>query len=77
MNADHFKGKWHQFKGELKKRWGKFTDDDLIQIEGDYETFKGLAQERYADRKDELSRWADEWYRSTQNQEPVGQSGRK
>ena len=77
MNADHFKGKWNQFKGELKKTWGKFTDDDLIQIEGDYEKFKGLAQERYADRKDELSRWADEWHRSTQTQEPVGQSGRK
>jgi uncharacterized protein YjbJ (UPF0337 family) len=77
MNADHFKGKWNQFKGELKKKWGEFTDDDLILIEGDYEKFKGLAQERYADRKDEIGRWADEWYRSVQTQEPVGQAGRK
>ena len=29
MNADQFKGKWMQFKGELKKQYGKFTDDDL------------------------------------------------
>lgn len=27
----------HQFKCP----WGKFTDDDLIQIEGDYDKFTG------------------------------------
>ena len=29
MNADQLKGKWVQFKGELKQKWVKFTDDDL------------------------------------------------
>ena len=29
MNADQLKGKWMQFKGELKQKYGKFTDDDL------------------------------------------------
>ena len=28
MNKDQFKGSWQQFKGELKKKWGQFTDDD-------------------------------------------------
>jgi uncharacterized protein YjbJ (UPF0337 family) len=46
MNTDQFAGKWSQFKGELKKRWGKFTDDDLLQIEGNYDKFKGKVQER-------------------------------
>lgn len=32
MNADQLKGKWMQLKGELKQRWGKFTDDDLQLI---------------------------------------------
>ena len=73
MNADHFKGKWNEFKGELKKQWGAFTDDDLMKIEGDYDTFKGTVQARYADRKDEINRWADEWYRSSQSKDPVGQ----
>ena len=41
MNADQFKGKWMQFKGELKKQYGKFTDDDLKQIEGSYDKFVG------------------------------------
>ena len=81
MNADHFKGKWNQFKGELKKKWGKITDDDLTTVEGDYDKFKGLMQERYADRKDEVSTWADEWHRTAQTSqeepETVGRSGRK
>ena len=29
MNADQLKGKWMQFKGELKQQYGKFTDDDF------------------------------------------------
>lgn len=62
MNRDHFKGQWSQFKGELKRQWGKFTDDDLMQIEGDYDKFLGKLQERYADQKDEVGRWADQWY---------------
>ena len=62
MNAEQMKGKWMQFKGELKQQWGKFTDDDLQQIEGNYEKFIGKAQERYGDKKDELMKWADHWH---------------
>lgn len=62
MNADQFKGKWVQFKGEVKQQWGKFTDDDLMQIEGNYDKFVGRVQERYGDKKDEVVKWADDWY---------------
>ena len=61
MNTDQFAGKWSQFKGELKKQWGKFTDDDLLQIEGNYDKFKGKVQERYGDKKDDVIRWADQY----------------
>jgi uncharacterized protein YjbJ (UPF0337 family) len=64
MNRDQFKGQWMQFKGELKKQWGKFTDDDLLQIEGDYDKFAGKVQERYGDKKEDVNRWADKWYES-------------
>ena len=62
MNAEQFKGKWVQFKGEVKQQWGKFTDDDLMQIEGNYDKFVGRVQERYGDKKEEVVRWADDWY---------------
>ena len=51
MNADQLKGKWMQFKGELQQQYGKFTDDDLRQIGGNYDKFLGKAQERYGDKK--------------------------
>ena len=69
MNTDQFAGKWSQFKGELKKQWGKFTDDDLLQIEGNYDKFKGKVQERYGDKKDDVIRWADQWGAQGQRQE--------
>jgi uncharacterized protein YjbJ (UPF0337 family) len=58
MNADQLKGKWMQFKGELKQQYGKFTDDDLQQIGGNYEKLIGKVQERYGDKKDALMKWA-------------------
>ena len=47
MNRDQIKGKWHQLKGEAKTQWGKLTDDDLTQIDGNFEKLIGLVQERY------------------------------
>jgi uncharacterized protein YjbJ (UPF0337 family) len=64
MNQDQFKGRWSQFKGELKKKWGQFTDDDLLQIEGNYDKFIGTVQTRYGDRKDEVKKWVDQWYQN-------------
>lgn len=62
MNAEQLKGKWMQFKGELKQKWGKFTDNDLQEIAGNYEKFLGKVQERYGDNKSELMKWADQWH---------------
>src|SRR6476661_7773550 len=62
MNADQLIGKWMQFKGELKEKWGKFTDNDLTEIEGNYEKFVGKVKERYGDKKSELMKWAEAWH---------------
>ena len=65
MNAEQLKGKWTQFKGDLKAQWDKFTDDDLQQIEGNFEKFIGKVQERYGDEKSALMKWADQWYQKS------------
>ncbi|WP_454061515.1 CsbD family protein [Candidatus Nitrospira salsa] len=62
LNKDQFQGSWKQFKGELKEEWGQFTDDDLLEIEGDMDKFEGKLQERYGDRKEELREWTDRWF---------------
>jgi uncharacterized protein YjbJ (UPF0337 family) len=47
MNATSLKGMWNQIKGEAKIQWGKLTDDDLDQVEGNAEKLMGKIQERY------------------------------
>ena len=42
-----FAGKWKQFSGEIKRRWGKLTDDDIREIDGNWQKFVGRLQERY------------------------------
>jgi len=59
MNADVLKGKWLQLKGKVRSQWGKLTDDELDQINGDGEQLVGLLQERYGYAKDRAQREVD------------------
>ena len=56
MNWDIVKGNWKQWSGEMRKQWGKLTDDDLDVIQGDRMKLAGLLQERYGRAKDEVER---------------------
>ncbi len=64
MDKDIFLGKWKQLKGEVKKQWGKLTDDDLARTEGDHDKLLGVLQEKYGYSKDQareqLDRFLDE-----------------
>ena len=55
-----------EFKSELKQQWGKFTDEDMQQIEGFLDRFIVKVQERYGygDEKRELMQWADVWHQN-------------
>jgi len=59
MNADVLKGKWLQLKGKARSQWGKLTDDELDQINGNSEQLVGLLQERYGYAKDRAEREVD------------------
>ncbi len=47
MNSDILSGMWKQLKGNVKQTWGKLTDDDLTQIDGNKDKLIGTLQERY------------------------------
>jgi uncharacterized protein YjbJ (UPF0337 family) len=66
MNKEQFKGSWQEFKGEMKKQWGKFTDNDLLEAEGDYDKFLGVVQKRYGDQKEEVEKWVEDWHERTE-----------
>jgi len=64
MNWDTVKGNWKQFKGKVKEKWGKLTDDDLTAIEGRRDQLAGKLQERYGYGKDQAERELDEFSRT-------------
>lgn len=61
MNWDRVEGNWKQFTGDIKKQWGKLTDDDLTAIGGEREKLMGKLQERYGIAKDEAYQKIDEF----------------
>jgi uncharacterized protein YjbJ (UPF0337 family) len=61
MNWDQVEGKWHQFKGSVKQKWGKLTDDDLEIIAGKQDQLVGKIQERYGITKEEAQKQIDNW----------------
>ena len=61
MNEDIIKGKWEQVKGSVQKQWGKLTNDDLDQINGDGKKLMGLIRERYGIAQDEAEKQLKEW----------------
>lgn len=54
MNTDTLKGQWKQFKGKVKEKWGKLTDDDLTTIAGKRDQLSGIIQQRYGYEKEKV-----------------------
>ena len=63
INSDVLKGKWQQLKGEARIQWGKLTDDDLDQIQGNIEKLAGKLQERYGYERAEADREVEDFVR--------------
>lgn len=61
MNSDTLKGNWKQLKGAAKERWGKLTDDELMQAEGNYDKLVGKIQERYGYERSKAEQEVDTW----------------
>jgi uncharacterized protein YjbJ (UPF0337 family) len=53
MNQDIFQGKWKQLRGRAKQTWGDLTDDDMDRVDGSYDRFVGLLQEKYGYAREE------------------------
>lgn len=56
INWDQMKGNWTQFKGHVRQQWGKLTDDEIDQIEGQREVLIGKLQERYGIAREEAEK---------------------
>ena len=63
MNWSQLEGNWKQFKGEIRARWGRLTDDDMDVILGNREKLLGRLQERYGIAREEAEAEVDEFMR--------------
>ena len=61
MNSDELKGKWKQLKGSAKAQWGKLTDDELTEIEGNQDKLVGKIQEKYGVAREEAEKQVENW----------------
>jgi uncharacterized protein YjbJ (UPF0337 family) len=61
VHKDILKGKWMQLRGDVRKWWGKVTDDDVDQIQGDMERFLGKLQQRYGYTREQAERELNEF----------------
>ena len=58
----HSDSKWIQLNGNIKAAFGKLTDDDLLQADGDTDKMMGALQKRYGYTK---SKAQTEWNKFT------------
>ena len=61
MNWDRVEGNWNEFKGKVQQQWGKLTNDDLAQMNGQRKELCGRLQQRYGYAKDQAEREIDTW----------------
>jgi len=64
MNKEQLIGNWEQFKGTVRKQWGKLTDDEIEQMKGSRQQLSGRIQELYGIAKEEAEDQIAKWERS-------------
>jgi uncharacterized protein YjbJ (UPF0337 family) len=64
MNWDRISGNWTQWKGRVRERWGKLTDDELDVVAGRRDELAGRIQQVYGLTRDEADRQLRNWERN-------------
>lgn len=64
MNKDIIEGKFKEFKGELRKKWGQLTDDEVQKTKGNAEALSGLVQQKFGLTKEEATEQVGEFMSS-------------
>jgi len=64
LNRDTLSGQWKQVKGEVKRKWGQLSDDDMMRIEGDYDKLVGALQTRYGYTREHVERELSDFFKS-------------
>ena len=53
-------GHWDSLKGKIKEHWGQITDDELAEVEGQYDQLVGLIQQKTGEARQQIKNVIDE-----------------
>ena len=60
INQDTLSGKWKEVKGEIQKKWGQLTENDMESTKGNAHSLIGLIQQKVGIAKDEATQYIHE-----------------
>ena len=58
---DEIAGRWTRFSRDVKKKWDRLTDDEVMQINGRREILAGKIQEKYGVAVEAANKQIDAW----------------
>lgn len=64
MNWNQIEGKWTEYKGKARAKWGDMTDDELEEVAGNRDQLVGKLQHKYGIAQEEAEKQADDWANS-------------
>ncbi len=59
VNAQVLKGQWNEVRGQLKKKWGQLTDDDLRLTNGNIDQLVGVIQRKTGEAREAIEQFLD------------------
>ena len=60
VNTQELQGQWNQVRGQLKKKWGQLTDDDLKFANGNLDQLVGKIQHKTGEAREAIESFLDE-----------------
>lgn len=59
-NQQQLAGKWNEIKGQVKKKWGALTDQDLTEAQGNVERLVGVIQRKTGEGRQSIEKYVDQ-----------------
>ncbi|MGQ7246069.1 CsbD family protein [Halomonas sp. V046] len=60
MDTKVIEGKWNEFTGAAKEKWGDLTDDEVKQAEGKTEKLIGIIQQKFGMSREAVEKEFDQ-----------------
>lgn len=68
MEWKNVEGQWDVVKGKFKEKWGKLTDNDLMEIKGKKDVLAGKLKRGYGLAEEEAERQIDDFSKTLESE---------